>query len=245
MENTPCSRPSIPSAMARPAGTEQRGTIVQSFLEDSNVSVVEEMVAMILGQRAYGFASASEIYFGKPLKDITIAEAAMLDVVRQPIDLLVVGEHLIFELRRSHEPALTRILDERIFIGPPAEGVLVDVLLLVIKQPPLFQVAADVLVAILYPAALIIGRLVSELAIGADGADQLRPVHAFDLAGSGFLPPPGAAAGAQRGRRPARDQGRRPPLPRRGGDAGARAGSASRISAAGRNAHPAGHTVHG
>ena len=31
-----------------------------------------------LGQRAYGFASASEIYFGKPLKDITIAEAAML-----------------------------------------------------------------------------------------------------------------------------------------------------------------------
>ncbi|NUZ05636.1 penicillin-binding protein 1A [Piscinibacter koreensis] len=31
-----------------------------------------------LGQRAFGFASASEIYFGKPLKDITIAEAAML-----------------------------------------------------------------------------------------------------------------------------------------------------------------------
>jgi penicillin-binding protein 1A len=31
-----------------------------------------------LGQRAYGFASASEIYFGKALKDISIAEAAML-----------------------------------------------------------------------------------------------------------------------------------------------------------------------
>ena len=31
-----------------------------------------------LGQRAYGFASASEIYFGKPLKEITVAEAAML-----------------------------------------------------------------------------------------------------------------------------------------------------------------------
>ena len=31
-----------------------------------------------LGQRAYGFASASQIYFGKPLKDITLAEAAML-----------------------------------------------------------------------------------------------------------------------------------------------------------------------
>ena len=31
-----------------------------------------------LGQRAYGFAAASETYFGKPLKDISIAEAAML-----------------------------------------------------------------------------------------------------------------------------------------------------------------------
>jgi penicillin-binding protein 1A len=31
-----------------------------------------------LGQRAYGFASASETYFGKPLSQITIAEAAML-----------------------------------------------------------------------------------------------------------------------------------------------------------------------
>jgi len=31
-----------------------------------------------LGQRAYGFSSAAQIYFGKSLKDITIAEAAML-----------------------------------------------------------------------------------------------------------------------------------------------------------------------
>ncbi|MFA6061375.1 MAG: penicillin-binding protein 1A [Gallionella sp.] len=31
-----------------------------------------------LGQRSYGFASASQIYFGKPLNQITIAEAAML-----------------------------------------------------------------------------------------------------------------------------------------------------------------------
>lgn len=33
---------------------------------------------IFLGQRAYGFAAASQIYFGKPLKDLTIAEAAML-----------------------------------------------------------------------------------------------------------------------------------------------------------------------
>ena len=31
-----------------------------------------------LGQRAYGFAAAAQIYFGKPLKDVTPAEAAML-----------------------------------------------------------------------------------------------------------------------------------------------------------------------
>lgn len=31
-----------------------------------------------LGNRAYGFAAASEAYFGKPLRDITIAQAAML-----------------------------------------------------------------------------------------------------------------------------------------------------------------------
>lgn len=36
------------------------------------------MNQIYLGQRAYGFASASETYFGKPLHDITIAEAAML-----------------------------------------------------------------------------------------------------------------------------------------------------------------------
>jgi len=36
------------------------------------------MNQIFLGNRAYGFASASEIYFGKSLKDISIAEAAML-----------------------------------------------------------------------------------------------------------------------------------------------------------------------
>ena len=36
------------------------------------------MNQIYLGQRAYGFAAASEIYFGKPLQSLTIAEAAML-----------------------------------------------------------------------------------------------------------------------------------------------------------------------
>ena len=36
------------------------------------------MNQIFLGNRAYGFAAASETYFGKPLQDVTIAEAAML-----------------------------------------------------------------------------------------------------------------------------------------------------------------------
>ena len=36
------------------------------------------MNQIYLGQRAYGFSSAAQIYFGKKLSDITIAEAAML-----------------------------------------------------------------------------------------------------------------------------------------------------------------------
>ena len=36
------------------------------------------MNQIFLGNRAYGFAAASEAYFGKPLKEISIAEAAML-----------------------------------------------------------------------------------------------------------------------------------------------------------------------
>ncbi|UXH79337.1 penicillin-binding protein 1A [Roseateles amylovorans] len=36
------------------------------------------MNQIFLGHRAYGFAAASEVYFGKPMKDLSVAEAAML-----------------------------------------------------------------------------------------------------------------------------------------------------------------------
>ncbi len=36
------------------------------------------MNQIYLGQRAYGFAAASDVYFGKPLNEISVAEAAML-----------------------------------------------------------------------------------------------------------------------------------------------------------------------
>lgn len=36
------------------------------------------MNQMYMGEHAYGFASAAQIYYGKPLKELTVAEAAML-----------------------------------------------------------------------------------------------------------------------------------------------------------------------
>ena len=53
-----------------------------SFKIENNLSkdqILELYVNQIfLGQRAYGFAAASQIYYGKSLKDITLAEAAMM-----------------------------------------------------------------------------------------------------------------------------------------------------------------------
>src|SRR5205085_3709611 len=50
---------------------------IESLLSKEQILEIY-MNHIALGQRAYGFAAASKIYFGKPLKDITIAEAAML-----------------------------------------------------------------------------------------------------------------------------------------------------------------------
>jgi penicillin-binding protein 1A len=50
---------------------------IESLLSKDQILEIY-MNQIYLGQRAYGFASACEIYFGKSLKDITVAEAAML-----------------------------------------------------------------------------------------------------------------------------------------------------------------------
>ncbi len=50
--------------------------IEQNLTKDQILEVY--MNQIYLGQRAYGFASAAQIYFGKNLKDISVAEAAML-----------------------------------------------------------------------------------------------------------------------------------------------------------------------
>jgi penicillin-binding protein 1A len=56
--------------------------VLLSFKIEHNLSkdqILELYINQIyLGQRSYGFASAAQIYFGKALKDLTAAEAAML-----------------------------------------------------------------------------------------------------------------------------------------------------------------------
>ncbi|NBS53757.1 MAG: penicillin-binding protein, partial [Spartobacteria bacterium] len=56
--------------------------ILLTFKLENNLSkdqILEIYMNQIyLGNRAYGFAAAAETYFGKPLKDISAAEAAML-----------------------------------------------------------------------------------------------------------------------------------------------------------------------
>src|SRR6478735_7099480 len=51
-------------------------TLEQLLSKDQILEIYLNQV--FLGKRAYGFAAASEAYFGKPLQDITIAQAAML-----------------------------------------------------------------------------------------------------------------------------------------------------------------------
>src|SRR4029079_442696 len=50
--------------------------IEQNLTKDQILEVY--MNQIYLGQRAYGFSSAAQIYFGNKLSEITIAEAAML-----------------------------------------------------------------------------------------------------------------------------------------------------------------------
>lgn len=56
--------------------------ILLSFNIEHNLSkdqILQLYINQIyLGQRAYGFAAAAQTYFGKPMKDLSIAEAAML-----------------------------------------------------------------------------------------------------------------------------------------------------------------------
>jgi penicillin-binding protein 1A len=62
--------------------TRKFNEVLLAFKIEHNLSKDEILQLYInqiyLGQRAYGFAAASQVYFGKPLGKVTVAEAAML-----------------------------------------------------------------------------------------------------------------------------------------------------------------------
>jgi penicillin-binding protein 1A len=85
-----------------------------SFKIENNLSkdqILELYVNQIyLGQRAYGFSAAAQIYFGKPLADVTLAEAAMLaGLPKAPSSYNPVANpkrarlRQLYVLRRMHE----------------------------------------------------------------------------------------------------------------------------------------------
>ncbi len=95
------------------------------------------MNEIFLGQRAYGFAAASQTYFGKPLDKLTIAETAMLAGLPQnphyanPITNLeraTQRQRIVLERMRltgvisDAQHATARA--EKVVINPPGQGVL-------------------------------------------------------------------------------------------------------------------------
>ena len=94
-------------------------------------------------------------------------------MVRQPVDLTIVGKHLIFLRGGANEPAFPRILDEGILLRAPTKRIIVAVLLLMVEQAAASEIARKVLIALFYPTPTDkIGRLVGELAVGADAVDE-------------------------------------------------------------------------
>ncbi|MCO8452583.1 penicillin-binding protein 1A [Burkholderia multivorans] len=90
------------------------------------------MNQIYLGQRAYGFAAAARVYFGKDLKDITLAEAAMLaglpkapsayNPVVNPKRAKVRQEHILkrmLEIGYITQPQYEQAVKEEIHVRTP------------------------------------------------------------------------------------------------------------------------------
>ena len=85
------------------------------------------MNQIFLGNRAYGFASASEAYFGKPLKDISIAEAAMLaGLPKAPSAYNPISNPSRAKVRQQY--IIERMLDNRFITSAQAEKAKAEVL---------------------------------------------------------------------------------------------------------------------
>ncbi len=103
-----------------------------------------------------------------------IPEAPITDVFREPVDFLVVFQHIVTKPGRANEPAFPWILDERIFVCTPAEWVFVLILFLQVELSLFLQTAHDRFVSIFDPFAFEVWSFRCKFPVGADGANQLR-----------------------------------------------------------------------
>ena len=99
--------------------TRKLREVMLAYKIESNLSkdeILELYINQIfLGQRAYGFAAAAQIYFGKPLQELSIAEAAMLaGLPKAPSAYNPVANpkrargRQLYVLRRMHELTVRR-----------------------------------------------------------------------------------------------------------------------------------------
>ncbi len=100
------------------------------------------MNQIFLGQRAYGFGSAAEIYFGKSLKDLSVAEAAMLaGLPKAPSAYNPISNPRRATLRQRH--IINRMFDNGFITEPQYQEALAQELRY--RQPDRARTKADFL----------------------------------------------------------------------------------------------------
>ena len=94
-------------------------------------------------------------------------------MIWKPLNLLIVGEHLIDILRGPDEPGASRILNQCIFSSTGTEGVVVAVHLQVQERAIFLHLTNQITVAILDPPSFVFGTGdLREGSIGFDGTQQ-------------------------------------------------------------------------
>ena len=101
-----------------------------------------------------------------------ISESPVANVFGQPANLAIVGEHPILELGRANEPALAGILDQGVVFCPPAERILVEVLLAHQQQARFAQLEYQILVRVFDPPSLVVRHFAGEAPVRAHRAEQ-------------------------------------------------------------------------
>ena len=103
----------------------------------------------------------------------------MLYMSWHPVDLLIDGEHLVFDFLDSDKPRSHRFIDQRC-IGAPAERIAVVHLRMVKHLTLLFESFDDFLISVFNILPFILFHLFSETAIMINRTDDL---YSFPCAG--------------------------------------------------------------